>query len=350
MERPILSIVIPLYRKKYLDQQLNAISALNGISEDIEIVLAENPVKTQEAADIVSKWNNMLNIKHIESKSGANIARNTGITHAKSEKIALIDDDCMPEQTWLSQILSIYTLYPKVGIFGGAQRINFLCKRPRWLHGYFMDLLGRLDFGYHIIDYTAWGTEMDGRIVSANLSFYKRVWESAGGFEENLGQLDGHKPDGFFADEVLFINRCGDPRNRPGKLYVGSMTVWQQIDNDRANIDYLVKRGYGHGASVAQSILMSERTEGLTIEDICHDYLIWQWNSTLNFDDIGKIRSEIAHEESLRLYLRYCFKVRAAFINGFLDTIESSDRKSYEACINDNSLFFAPPEWIEKFK
>lgn len=349
MKKPILSIVIPLYRKNFLQQQIFHLSMMPGFSSDVEVIYVENPAKTQEAADIIKQWPT-LNIQHIESAAGANCARNRGIEFASSDKIALIDDDCIPEQRWLSALLSVYTLYPHVGIFGGPLRLNFLFTKPRWLEGYLLCLLGKLERGANIQDVSNLNSELDAGLISGNLSFYKDRWETYGRFEEHLGQRGGLNPGGTNEiDEILFVNRCGDIRNYPAKLYVGDMSIWHQIDQNRASIENILKKAYTHGAGTAMMMLNSERLKDLYIEDFYTEYMVSQWESVLNYNEISTMRQIISHEESLRIYIKYAILARTQFMAGFTYVMSSSGRQSYEAMIDTNRLFFIGPTYYDQF-
>jgi glycosyltransferase involved in cell wall biosynthesis len=290
----------------------------------------------------------MLNIHHIESEQGANRARNVGVEYAHSDNIMLLDDDCVPEQAWLAAAMSAFILYPEIGVFGGAMRLNFNCQRPRWMSDYFLSLLGRLDHGSGHIDFSHIAYELDATLVSGNLGFRKQSWELVGGFEEHIGQSDGQNPGGVSEiDEVLFVNRLTDPRFKPPKMYFGNMIIWHQIDESRANIDYLIRKAYSHGAGLATMCLNSPRIADDYIEDIIVDLLPTQWQALFTMNDFVRVRAEICHEESFRIYFKNLILCRNQFFRGFMDVLLQSDRKSYEQDLG--KLFFIGPNFYDQF-
>jgi glycosyltransferase involved in cell wall biosynthesis len=341
MRLPLISIVIPVYRKTFLKDQLQYIINNRGFDNTIEVIVVENPQKTDEAAEIIESFG-QSNIIHLESEAGANRARNTGIAAATSDRIALLDDDCFPEQGWLQSVLGLYSLYPRCNVYGGAVVHRYLAPRPRWFHGYLRDLVGFLYWDEHTVDVSWRNSPVDAGLLSANLSFRKSVWEAVGGFEEHIGQQNGHQPAESCADEIAFINRCGIlPNNHHvTRMYCGKMLAWHNIPADRMSIDYLQKKAYGHGKGTVETALIMQRHEDDYIEDIVSDLLIPQYLSILNEHDLMKVRLEIAHEESTRIFVKNVILCRTAYYQGFMDAIAASGRKSYEDQYESNPLFF----------
>ena len=334
------SFVIPLYRKEYLHQQLEYITTQAGFNNNQEVIFVENPAKTDEAAEIISRFSD-YNIKHLESAPGANRARNVGIDAAENEIIILLDDDCFPEQNLLQAYLGAYSLYPGVTVFGGKVLHTYRARRPKWFYGYFQHAVGYLDRGEEVYDVSACNTELDGGLISANLTFRKAAWNAVGGFKEYIGQQDGHKPELSNADEILFINDLGKlAKNEPfAKMYVGRAVAWHQIDADRMTIEYLIKKSAGHGRGSAESILESKRTKDLFLEDAVAEFLMVHYHSTLNHHDLMCARQQIAHEESMRIFIKNVLLCRAAFIQAFIETLQKAGMKSYEDPQYRNDLF-----------
>jgi len=347
MSKPQVSIVMPLHRHKYLDKILKHMLSLSAMSSDVELVLCENPAKTDEAAKIIAEYP-MLNIQHIESEPGANRARNKGIEHAKSDKIMLLDDDCVPEQEWLASGLAGFTLYPQIGVFGGPMKLHFTCRHPRWVYSYFMGLLGQLDYGSINRDLSGVSYELDAGLVSGNIGFFKSAWEFGGGFDEDIGQCRGQNPGGVSEiDEILFVNRLTDPRFKPAKMYFNGMMIWHQIDETRMNMDYFMKKAWSHGAGLATICLKSPRIKDFTVEDIVSDLLPPQWHALFEHHELSKARAEIAHEESFRIYLKNLMICRTKFFDGFFYVLLSSDRRSYES--DPGQLFYIGQNFYDQF-
>ncbi len=341
MRLPLISIVIPTYRTTYIKDLLQYIVTMRGFDDKIEVIVVENPSKTDKTAEIIQMFSGN-NIKHLESAAGANCARNTGIAAAQSDKIALLDDDCFPEPEWLQALLGGYALYPRCNVFGGAVVHRYLSPKPRWFVGYLRDLVGWLYWDEHTVDVSWRVSPVDCGVLSANLSFLKSSWERVGGFEEYLGQQNGHRPEESCADEISFINKCGLlPNNHHiTKMYLGKMFVWHQISIERMTIEYLMKKAYGHGKGSVETILNTKRYDDDFIEDIITTHLLPQYLSILNHQDLHTARMQIAHEESTRIFIKNAILCRNAYHMGFLDAIRKSGRKSYEDGYHSKEMFF----------
>lgn len=336
------SIVIPICRTEYLENQLSYITTMRGFDDSVEVIYVENPQKTQTVADIISRFG-ANNVQHLESEAGANRARNRGIEAATGDIIILLDDDVYPEQYLLQAYLGAYTLYPGVGVYGGKVLHTFYTKRPKWFTGYFKHLVGWLDRGNDIHDVTNINYELDAGLISANLSFRKSTWAKAGKFVETIGQqAGGHAPELSNADEILFINKCGATAKNEAvrKLYVGRAIGWHQISPERMTLPYLLKKSYGHGCGCAESLVMSASKEDYYVEDLISEFLMPAYNATLNFHDLMNVRNEICHEESTRLYMKYALLCKGEYVRGFIETLDRSRLPSYEQHANEpNALF-----------
>jgi len=334
------SFVIPLYRKEYLQQQLEYIISQKGFDKEFEVIYVENPGKTKEAADIIASFQ-PNNVYHLESEAGANRARNVGIASAKGSHIILLDDDCYPEANLLQGYMAAFMLYPGAAVYGGRVLHTYYARRPKWFYGYFKHAVGFLDRGEDTLDVSQYNWEIDGGLISANLAFKKSAWKSVGGFKENIGQQSGHQPAMSNADEILFINEAAETakNERHKKMYVGRAVVWHQITASRMTIEYLLDKTYGHGCGVAESLLMSKSRGDYFQEDLISECLLPVYWSTLSHIDLQSVRQEICHEESTRIFIKNAMLCRAKFIQGFCDTLATSNLPSYEDKVTKRRCF-----------
>ncbi|HEY9196938.1 MAG TPA: glycosyltransferase, partial [Mucilaginibacter sp.] len=103
-----ISVVIPTYqRPALLSKCLKSLqSQLLNKREFEVIVVSDGP--DQETAALVNKFTTLINIRYfaLPQKKGPAAARNLGWLNAKASVVAFTDDDCKPDNFWLTAILS----------------------------------------------------------------------------------------------------------------------------------------------------------------------------------------------------------------------------------------------------
>lgn len=335
--KPKLSIVIPTHKTDYnqqsfLKEVIISIIHSYGFDSSVEVIIVENPEKTQEISDLIKFCchNREWNIIHTSSELGANKARNYGIKMAQSDVIALLDDDCVVYREWLNNVILAHQLYPEVGIIGGSMKLMFKCQKPRWIDGFFASSLAQIDFGTNnIIDCT-----QSRNIASGNISFKKSIYNLTSGFDETVGYVGSNC---MSQDEISFIQECS-LIGKPGVLYIGNITILHQIGQSRLSIDYFIKKSYGDGYNYGRMLHNNIKHKDLFIEDYVVIHGWPRWNQYLNLKELSEVRQRISHEESTRIYIRNLMKCKIAFFCGFEDYISNADIKSYEK--NDTKPLF----------
>lgn len=112
-----VSVVVPTYKRRdYLERCLLALEAQDFPPADYEIIIADDAASDQTKQQIedwaarTSARGYTIRYLPLTSKSthGPAAARNAGWRAAQSEIIAFTDDDCIPEQRWLSSALAVF--------------------------------------------------------------------------------------------------------------------------------------------------------------------------------------------------------------------------------------------------
>jgi cellulose synthase/poly-beta-1,6-N-acetylglucosamine synthase-like glycosyltransferase len=175
-------------------------------------------------------------------RGGISGARNTGLAAARSEVVAFLDDDALPEPTWLERLLAPYS-DPAVQVVGGLAR-------PVWPGDRRPDhLVAELDW---IVGCTHHGhptSRGDVRNpVGANMSLRRAVVDEVGGFDENVSR-HGTVPLG--CDDTEFCIRL--VQRRPGSRVVFEPTavVHHHVTPERTTWAYLRSRARAEGLSKA---------------------------------------------------------------------------------------------------
>jgi glycosyltransferase involved in cell wall biosynthesis len=124
-----ISVVIPTYRQGFLD------SCLEGLAEQsnpaFEVIVVENGPATDGTRALVDKYKAHLRVRyHHDARAGLNRARNTGVTLARFDLIALLDDDCRPAPDWADGLLEAHANQPDAGTIGGKVCLDFAAIPP----------------------------------------------------------------------------------------------------------------------------------------------------------------------------------------------------------------------------
>ncbi|NCN83209.1 MAG: glycosyltransferase [Candidatus Pacebacteria bacterium] len=113
------SVIIPsCNRQASLNRCLVALLAQTKLPD--EVIVVENAPRKQYKFD--KKKFARLQIRHILEKSpGKSTARNTGISQAKGEILAFLDDDCEPAPSWLKEITKPLQKKSIVAVLGASR-------------------------------------------------------------------------------------------------------------------------------------------------------------------------------------------------------------------------------------
>ncbi len=120
-ELPSVSVVIPVRnRPRAIDNCLAAIDQLDYPRDRLEIIVVDD-ASTDETPSTVERWAARLPLRLIRmsSRSGPSACRNRGAAEARGEVLAFTDSDCLPEPTWLLDLVPELSI-PRVVAAGGA--------------------------------------------------------------------------------------------------------------------------------------------------------------------------------------------------------------------------------------
>ena len=116
MTNSIISVVIPvLNHSKYTSSILNDI--LNNSEVPNEIIIIDNG-STDNTEKVISQFKNSLPIKYLKLKRnrGVNTAWNIGLTYAKSEIIAVLNNDLVLNRYFFEVMRKTFNRYPECGM------------------------------------------------------------------------------------------------------------------------------------------------------------------------------------------------------------------------------------------
>ena len=111
MTQPILSIIIPFYRRiEYLKQTVEKLDKYaSQICETLEVIVVDSHTADDNLASMAAQYYGSTNIIFKDEHTVNNLAakRNYGIKFATSNFLIFIDDDCIPDTNFIFEYLSL---------------------------------------------------------------------------------------------------------------------------------------------------------------------------------------------------------------------------------------------------
>ncbi len=186
MEKPYLSIVIPVYnRGKFIASLIESISRQSYPNEKFEVVIVDDGSTddTKGGIERLQKLNS-CNLRYFYQKNkGPAAARNLGLNNSKGEIVVFTDSDCLVSHNWLEEISKGYDNKRVAGVGGTVKAmpidsvISSYCAYIRMNERPKMNKTG--------IVY----------LITANASFRKSYLDLIGGFDERYTFPGGEDPD-----------------------------------------------------------------------------------------------------------------------------------------------------------
>ena len=126
IDRPIISIIIPVYNSLYIEESIKSCVAQSIGREYLEIIII-NDASTDETKEILSELSEKYAIKiiHLKNNSGPAAARNMGMESATGKFISFLDSDDMMRKDKLEKQLNYLSDKPDVDIvISGIDEVN----------------------------------------------------------------------------------------------------------------------------------------------------------------------------------------------------------------------------------
>ena len=171
---PQFSVIVPTFdRLEALDRCLGALAAQDIARERFEVVVV-NDGGAVSPRTVVDRHRHALDVHLFEQvNAGPAAARNAGAAAARGEYLVFTDDDCLPEQGWLSALARSAARDPGLAIGG---RVVSLPDHGIYSHA----SQSLIDFLYSY--YNAPGEH--GRFfITSNLAFPAARFREVGGFD-----------------------------------------------------------------------------------------------------------------------------------------------------------------------
>ncbi|MHB8593677.1 MAG: glycosyltransferase family 2 protein [Acidimicrobiales bacterium] len=255
-----ITVVMPTYRRpEPLARALSALAAQRdpGIPWDLIVVDNDPGEGATSTVDAVRpRFPVPLRLVR-EAGPGASHARNRGIAEATGDVIALIDDDVVPDETWLASLV-LPIVAGRCHATTGRVDLDPTRPRPRWfdeegIGGY----LARFDPG--TVERAMPG---DGCVLTCNAAFVAERLRATGGFDPRLGPRGRTQlacEDNLVTRKFLAAGGIVH--------YMPTAVVTHDLPRTRLSIRYLLVRSYTQGRSdwlLDREIFEAGRFHGLS--------------------------------------------------------------------------------------
>jgi len=231
VSKPAVSVVVPTAgRADYLEVALRSLLA-QDVQEPYEVIVVDDG-STDRTPEVATRAGVRV-VRHSVQRN-VNAGRNTGIRKARSDLIALVDDDVSVPPGWLRALLDGAQRYPEADAFAGPIRPRFEGRVPRGC-GRDAPLITSLDLGPgDAVTDVAWG---------ANLAVRRAAIARVGYFDESLREPSG--------DEEEWLARL---RNAGGTIvYLGAAWLDHRRSTEDSRLRSLAKAAFKRGRAARAS-------------------------------------------------------------------------------------------------
>jgi succinoglycan biosynthesis protein ExoM len=225
-----VAVCITTFRRTNLLQRaLEGVSRLkfcNVAAPEIEVIVVDNDPSLSASGVCKSSMLSGLVRYVAEPRRGIVHVRNRAIAEASdSELLAFIDDDEIPCETWLDELLATQARF-SADVVAGPTLPVYEQGLPGWIkRGSFFER-PRYDTGTPL-EFCA----------SGNVLLRTEVFPNVGKFDDNF-QLTGGEDTQFF----LRVRRAGYKI-----VWSNEAVAWETVPRERATLNWIVRRGYQSG-------------------------------------------------------------------------------------------------------
>lgn len=233
-----VSVVVPTYSLDRYSDFCDCMDALLAQTyDDVEIVVIVDGNKAVYERASEDYDNEESVISYLSHDDAGPLSRgNMGVIQSSGEIVALTDDDAVPEEDWIEQLVDAYKRHDAIAV-GGQMTANWVAGKAEYIPEEFYFLIGVTHRGFPTEEREVRNT------FGANLSFKREAFMKLGGIK--LGGID---PSSVQGRETEFCSRLGRRYER-GVVYTPDAIVSHKIYKYRTEPKWLIKRALWQGYS-----------------------------------------------------------------------------------------------------
>jgi len=204
-------------------------------------ILVIDSASTDDTSLVVKEFSSVYSqIRYVyEPIAGAARARKKGLEVAFGDILVWIDDDCTAEETWLEQIIKVFSTDSRADIVGGQVIINWETRRPAWLPETLERTLGK----QKLADTLSPVNMVNGANIAYRAALAKKITFDMSA----LGPSGGSKK--VMSEDAEF---CRQARTQGAKIYfTPDAIVYHYVPRQHSTLKYVLGRYYVAGRSNA---------------------------------------------------------------------------------------------------
>lgn len=249
------SVVICAYTERRwatLTEALTALERQTAPPQEVLLVIDHNPALLARARAAFPR----VRVLEHDGVQGAAGARNTGSVAAEGSVLAFLDDDAVPDATWLERLLEPFG-DPAVSVVGGSSLPRWEVARPRWFPPEFDWIVGCSHAGMPSIP-----TQVRN-VWACNMAIKRTMFQDLAGFNCAFGPRSSAPR--YCEETELCIRLAGA---FPGAilLFQPDAVVRHLVPRERATPGYYLIRSVREGRSKATLTALVGSRVGLNIE------------------------------------------------------------------------------------
>jgi GT2 family glycosyltransferase len=206
--------------------------------EAYEVIVVDNASRDHTRRIVETAQRQSDRVRYLyEEKLGLSAARNAGAAQARGEILCFVDDDAIPSPGFLAEVLSSFEDRQATCVGGKIVAEWPDGAAPAWFTPRYAHVVAQTSFGE-----TARRLTRNEFPFGANIAFRKEVFQSLGGFDENLGKRAGNN---IWGEEVDLCHRLQEKGF--AFFYNPRALVWHVVGRGRATEHYFVESIFGKG-------------------------------------------------------------------------------------------------------
>jgi glucosyl-dolichyl phosphate glucuronosyltransferase len=256
-----ISVIICAYTEDRWEDTLAAIESVRGqdcTASEIIVVVDHNPALYTR----LRKSQPDITVIENRERPGLSGGKNTGVSLAKGDIVAFLDDDAVADINWLRFFIESYADPAVIGV-GGLTLPAWDIQRPAWFPQEFDWVVGCTYVGMP----RSYGQVRN--LHGGNASFRRDVFDIVGGFSNGIGRSGANQPRG--CEETEFCIRLNQQVPDSVLLFDDRAVIWHRVPAERSRFSYFRSRCFAEGRSKALVAASVGAADGLSTE---RDYTI----------------------------------------------------------------------------